>query len=152
MERIMEEVEKDRDTGFSMDDIKKIPKGLYDFLCSKPDFACPKVFPNLAKDYNLIEGALLSSKKISAGMAFIGYGQEGERGAKKFLLWPNLPRGNMVINLVITCGDSSFYHEESIYRQEGIYVDFRANMKLINAFHAGIYSAIFSYLENYLKK
>lgn len=124
MERTRERVDIDPDTKLSIDEIRKIPKGLYDFLCSRPDFAHQVIFPRLVKKHNLIEGTFLISKGVPNRRAFIGYGQKEEKGAEKFFFWPGHPDGDKVINLVITCGDSSFCHEErvSIDEKESILI------------------------------
>lgn len=148
--------EMDRDLGLNMDEIKKIPKKLYGFLCSGSRFDVKDGnYSKIIRHYGLTNGTLLYSKKLPAVVGFIGHRHNGN--TEEFLIWPDLPRCEksiceMVINLKIICGDSSYEHEESFYRRQGVYIDFRSDIKLIKATHAGIFSAVFSYLENYLEK
>lgn len=155
METIVRNTEMDSDLGLSIDEIKKIPKKLYGFLCSGSVFDVRDGdYSKIIRRYGLSAGTLLYSKKLPVAVGFIGY-RKNEK-AEEFLLWPGLPGYEegifQVINLKIICGDISYEHEEIFYRKQGIYIDFRSDIKLIKVTHASIFSLIFSYLENYLEK
>lgn len=143
-----------------MNEIKKIPKNLYGFLCSSSIFDIKDGdYSKIIKNYSLNAGTLLYSKKTSIDVGFIGHRHRYKlnRDTEEFLLWPSIPEGwrnnsETEIDLKIICGDISYRHGDSFYERKGIYIDFRPQIKLKKDTNASIFSLIFGWMENYLEK